>query len=259
DAGVPIKKAVAGIASGLMMESHTKYKVLTDIQGPEDHHGDMDFKVAGTSDGVTAVQMDVKVDGIPIKILDEALAAAKKARLEILEVITAEISKPRERISPNAPEIISIKIKPDQIGLVIGGGGKTIKEIKERTGAEIDIDDDGTVYLTGKNGSAQKASDIIAAMTHEYKRGERFTGEVVKLAEFGAFVKIGPGAEGLVHISEIAPWRVDRVEKLLHIGDKVPVIVKDIDEKERVKLSIRDADREFFTKAATPDEKNSGV
>ncbi len=250
DAGVPIKAPVAGIASGLMMSANyakdKKYKVLTDIQGPEDHHGDMDFKVAGTTQGVTAVQMDVKVGGIPLSILAEAFEKAKNARLRILDVMTKEIAAPRPDISPNAPKIISIKIKPDQIGMVIGSGGKTINEIMEKTLAEIDIEDDGTVFLTGKNGAAEAAKKIIEEMTHEYKPGERFDGEVTRLMEFGAFVRIGANAEGLVHISELASFRVDRVSDVVKEGDKVPVVVKEIDEKGRINLSIKRADPHFI-------------
>ena len=249
DAGVPIKAPVAGIASGLMMKSPTEYKVLTDIQGPEDHHGDMDFKVAGTRTGVTAVQMDVKVGGIPLKILAEAFEKAKTARFTILDVIEKAISAPREKINPNAPEIIVMKIKPDQIGLVIGSGGKTINEIRDVTHVEdITIEDDGTIFITGKNETAQKAKDIIYGMTREYLPGERFDGEVTRLMEFGAFVKIGPNAEGLVHVSEIAPFRVERVETYLKEGDKVPVVVKEVDEKGRINLSIKQADPNKFTK-----------
>ena len=197
DAGVPITRPVAGIASGLMMESSKKYKVLTDIQGPEDEYGDMDFKVAGTSEGITAVQMDVKVLGVTVEILRDALAAAKKARLHILGVMEKEIAAPRADINPNAPKIIAIKILPTQIGLIIGTGGKTINEIMEKTGAEIDIEDDGTVFITGKNGSAEAAKVIIESMTREYKAGERFSGVVTRLMEFGAFVRIGPNTERL--------------------------------------------------------------
>src|SRR3989344_1785845 len=252
DAGVPIKTPVAGIASGLMLSfdyaKDKKYKVLTDIQGPEDHHGDMDFKVAGTDNGVTAVQMDVKVNGIPIKILGEAFEAAKKARRQILEVIKKEISAPRSDISPNAPKIISIKIKPEQIGSIIGTGGKTINEIMEKTGAEIDIEDDGTVFFTGKNGSAEAAQKIVEEMTHEYKPGEKNEGSVTRLMDFGAFVKIGPNAEGMVHISEIAPFRIDQISSALQEGDIVPVMVKEIDEKGRINLSIKAADPSFAEK-----------
>ena len=248
DAGVPIKAPAAGIASGLMFKNDKEYKILTDIQGPEDHHGDMDFKVAGTDAGVTAVQMDVKVNGIPIKILDEAFTAAKKARLQILEVIKKEIAAPRLDISPNAPKIISIKIKPDQIGSVIGTGGKIINEIMEKTGAEIDIEDDGTVFFTGKNGAAEAAKKIVEEMTHEYQPGERYEGPVTRLMDFGAFVKIGPNAEGLVHISEIAPFRIDQISGALQEGDIVPVMVKEIDEKGRINLSIKAADPSFAEK-----------
>lgn len=253
DAGVPIKAPVAGIASGLMMLDENNYKLLTDIQGPEDHHGDMDFKVAGTRKGVTAIQMDVKVNGIPLKILSEALISAEKARLQILDVIEKEISAPRQKISPNAPEILVIKIKQNQIGLVIGGGGKTINEIKEKTGAEIDIEDDGTVYITGKNNSAQKAREIVEQMTHEYKAGEKFEeAEVVKITDFGAFVRIAPNTEGLVHISEIAPFRIENVFNVLKEGQKVPVIIKEIDNQDRIKLSIKDIKPDFIPKPEAP-------
>jgi len=245
DGGVPIKAPVAGIASGLMMDEQGNYKVLTDIQGPEDHYGDMDFKVAGTKNGVTAIQMDVKVAGVPIPALAEAFEKAKVARLKILDVILAEIPQARADISANAPKILVIKIKPDQIGGVIGSGGKVIKEIKEKTGAEIDIEDDGTVYCTGKDGSAEKARDIIEAMTHEYKAGEKYEGEVVKITDFGAFVKINGGTEGLVHVSEIAPFRIDNVSAILKPGDKVPVVVKGIDERDRISLSIKMADPDW--------------
>jgi len=249
DAGVPIKRPVAGIASGLMISpsypTDGKYKLLTDIQGPEDHHGDMDLKVAGTTVGITAVQMDVKVAGIQIPILAEALEKAKDARLRILDIIAKEISAPRPDTSPNAPKIIAIKIKPDQIGMVIGAGGKTINEIMEQTGAEIDIEDDGTIFLTGKGGAAEAAKTIIEEMTHEYKPGERFEGEVTRLMDFGAFVKIGRNAEGLVHISEMAPYRIEKVTDVVREGDRVPVVIKEIDEKNRINLSIKDADSGF--------------
>ena len=250
DAGVPISAPVAGIASGLMMKNEKEYKVLTDIQGPEDHHGDMDFKVAGTRTGVTAVQMDVKVDGIPIAILEEAFEKAKQARLKILAVMEAEIKIPRSDISPNAPKILILKIKPKQIGLIIGTGGKTINEIRDTTGVEgIDIEEDGTVFITGKNGSAEAAKKIIEDMTHEYKPGDRLIGTVVKIAEFGAFVSLDAITDGLVHVSEIAPFRIDRVESVLKVGDKVPVVVKEIDaERGRIKLSIKDADANFIKK-----------
>lgn len=255
DAGVPISSPVAGIASGLMMSldyaRDKKYKILTDIQGPEDHHGDMDFKVAGTKKGITAVQMDVKVSGIPLKILSEAFIKAKSARERILDLIEKEINAPRADISPNAPKILTIKIKKDQIGLIIGTGGKTINEIRDTTGVDgIDIEEDGTVFITGKNGTAEKARAIIEGMTKEYKVGEKFEGEVTRIADFGAFVAIGPNAEGLVHVSEIAPFRVENVSDVLCEGDKVPVVVINVDETGRIKLSIKQADPEFARKKA---------
>lgn len=247
DAGVPITKHVAGIASGLMMKNENEYAVLTDIQGPEDHHGDMDFKVAGTRDGITAIQMDVKVDGIPLSVLKIAFEKATSARNRILDVLEKAIASPRTDISARAPKILSTKIKQDQIGLVIGSGGKTIKEIKEKTGAEITIEDDGTVYVTGVNGSAEKAKAIIEDMTHEYKAGETFEGVVTRILDFGAFVKIGHTAEGLVHVSEIAPFRIEKVTDYVKEGMIVPVVVKEVDEKGRVNLSIKRINDKFFT------------
>ncbi len=250
DAGIPITAPVAGIASGLMMETADKYALITDIQGPEDHHGDMDFKVAGTRKGITGIQMDIKVDGIPVKILKEALVKAEKARLQILDVIEKEISAPRSDISPRAPKILSAKIKVDQIGLVIGTGGKTIKEIMEKTGAQIDIDDDGTVFFTGTNGSADAAKKIVLDMTREIKMGERFDAEVTKVVEFGAFARLAGQTEGLIHVSEIAPFRVDKVGDYLKEGDVVPVIVKGVDERGKISLSIKQVAPEKFTKKA---------
>jgi polyribonucleotide nucleotidyltransferase len=249
DGGVPIKAPVAGIAMGLMYESDTNYKILTDIQGPEDHYGDMDFKVAGTRAGITAIQLDVKVEGVPIKILGEAMIQSKKARLVIIDRIEKEISIPRKDISPNAPKILMIQIKPDQIGMIIGSGGKTIKEIKENSGAEISIEDDGTVYLTGKDGSAEKARQIIEEMTHEFKVGELLKGEIVKIADFGAFVRLNSWTDGMVHISEIASFRVERVNDILKEGMIVPVKIIQVDPfRGKISLSIREADKDFFSK-----------
>lgn len=252
DGGVPMKRPVAGIASGLMMDKEGNYKVLTDIQGPEDHYGDMDFKVAGTTNGITAIQMDVKVAGIPIPALAVAFEKAKNARIQILDVITKAIPEPRKDISVNAPKILMLKIKQDQIGGIIGSGGKTIKGIKEKTDADIDIEDDGTVYVTGKNGAAEKARDIIEAMTHEYKAGEKYEGTVMRVEAFGAFVNIAPDTDGLVHVSEIAPFRIDNVAEYLKVGDKVPVIVKGVDERERIALSIKSANPEFIKRKTPP-------
>jgi polyribonucleotide nucleotidyltransferase len=248
DAGVPITKPVAGIAMGLMSDGKT-FKVLTDIQGPEDHHGDMDFKVAGTKDGVTGVQMDVKVDGIPIPVLAEAFAQAKKARLQILEVITKEIAAPRSDISPRAPKILTTKVKVDQIGLVIGPGGKTINGIREKTACDdITIEEDGTIFVNGRNGAAEAAIKEIEDLTREYVAGDRFEGTVTRLMDFGAFVKIGANAEGLVHVSEVAPFRIDKISDAVKLGDTVPVVLKEIDEKGRYNLSIKAADPEWATR-----------
>jgi polyribonucleotide nucleotidyltransferase len=245
DAGVPIKRPVAGIASGLMMDG-SKYKVLTDIQGPEDEHGDMDFKVAGTREGVTAVQMDVKVNGIPLPILKEAFEKAKMARFRILDVIEKEISEPRKELSPKAPRILLVKVRPDQIGMVIGGGGKVINEIKDATGVEIDIEEDGTIYITGEMIGAEKAKSLIEAIVKEFKAGDRTTGVVVRVADFGVIVELGPKCDGMVHVSEIANFRIDRVESYMKIGMTVPILVKGLDDKGRLKLSIKDADPNFI-------------
>jgi len=244
DGGVPIKRPVAGIASGLMMQG-SEYVLLTDIQGPEDEHGDMDFKVAGTRDGVTAIQMDVKVGGIPVKVLAEALEKARVARLHILDVMDAAIAAPRPNISPRAPEILSLKIKPDQIGLVIGSGGKTINGIKDETGVEdITIEEDGTIYITGKNGTAAVAKARLEALTKVYLIGERVTAIVTKLADFGAFVKLPNGNEGLIHISELVPFRVEKVSDVLVLNETIETIVVKI-ENGKIGLSLKQADPEF--------------
>jgi len=245
DGGVPIKNPVAGIAMGLMIHGDD-HKILTDIQGPEDHHGHMDFKVAGTRNGVTAIQLDIKADGIPVPILVEALSGAKTAREQILDVIEGEIPETRKDISPLAPKILSMKVKEDQIGLVIGSGGKTINGIKDDTGVEdITIEDDGSIFITGKNGSAEKALEMIEALVHEYLPGEMCEGEVVKILDFGAFVRIGPNTDGMVHISEIAPFRIEKVTDALTEGEHVKVAVKEVDDRGRINLSIKAADPEF--------------
>ena len=259
DAGVPIERPVAGIAMGMMSDAKTgTYKVLTDIQGPEDHHGDMDFKVAGTSKGVTAVQMDVKVEGVPLRILAEAFAQAKKARMQILGVIEKELSAPRADISPRAPKILTIKVKVDQIGLVIGPGGKTINGIRERTLCDdITIEEDGTVFVTGKEGTADAALKEIYDLTREYMVGERLEGPVVRMLDFGAFVQIGPNTDGLVHVSEVAPFRIDKISDAVSIGEVVPVVIKEIDEKGRYNLSIKAADPEFASRKGLTPSKGS--
>lgn len=262
DAGVPIARPVAGIAMGMMSDETGAYKVLTDIQGPEDHHGDMDLKVAGTKDGVTAMQMDVKVEGVPVPVLIEAVTQAKQARLQILDVILKEIPIPRGDISERAPKIIVMHVKEDQIGLVIGPGGKMINGIRDSTGVtDINIEDDGTIFITGSNGSAEAAQKAIAELTHEYAVGEKYEGEVMRILDFGAFVKIGTNTEGLVHISEIAPFRIAKVTDALSEGERVSVIIKEIDERKRINLSIKDVDPQFAERkglkpAAVPNQEN---
>jgi len=262
DGGVPILAPVAGIAMGLMLrkaksrakvegsfdsaqDEEIEYKILTDIQGPEDHHGDMDFKVAGTKNGITAIQLDVKVEGVPIFILAEALKEAKKTRMQILETIEKELVGPRKDISPNAPKILTTTIKISQIGLLIGPGGKTINGIKDKTGAEVNVEDDGTVYCTGKNGSAETALKMVMDLTHEFMPGELTKGEVVKIMDFGAFVRLNQNTDGLVHISEIAPFRVNKVSDVLKEGDIVPVKIKEIDDRGKLSLSIKLADPNY--------------
>jgi polyribonucleotide nucleotidyltransferase len=246
DGGVPITKPVAGIASGLMMESALKYVLLTDIQGPEDEHGDMDFKVAGTRDGVTAIQMDVKVGGVTIEMLQGALEKARLARLEIITVLETEIAAPRPDISPRAPKILTLTVLQDQIGLVIGSGGKTINAIKDETGVEdITIEDDGTIFITGKAGSAEAARDRILALTHIFEVGEIIeTAEVTRIATFGAFVKLNAQSDGLLHISEIVPWRIENLDGILTVGDIVKVIVSKVEDG-KIGVSIKKIDPEW--------------
>ncbi|HAM95852.1 polyribonucleotide nucleotidyltransferase [Candidatus Azambacteria bacterium RIFCSPHIGHO2_01_46_10] len=241
--GVPIKRPAAGIAMGLMMDKKGNYKVLTDIQGPEDHHGDMDLKVAGTSEGVTGLQMDVKIEGVTLQILKDAFAQAKKARLEILEKITAVISGPRTELSPFAPKIVSFKINPDKIGAVIGPGGKIINEIIEKTGAIIDIEDDGSVFITCVDAqAAQKAVEWVKNIAREAKVGEIYQGKVVKIMDFGAFVELFPGQDGMVHISELASYRVAKVEDVVKVGDIIPVKVLEVDPASgKIRLSLKQA------------------
>ncbi|MEK7120144.1 MAG: polyribonucleotide nucleotidyltransferase [Patescibacteria group bacterium] len=244
DGGVPIKSPVAGIAMGLMLLGED-YKILTDIQGPEDHYGDMDFKVAGTKDGVTALQMDVKVEGATIKMLEEGLAQAKKARLQILSVMEKAINAPRENLSPFAPRIFVLKINPEKIGDVIGPGGKMINKIIKETGAKIDIEQTGEVFISAINEeSAQKAIKWVNDLTREVKPGESFQGKVMRLMNFGAFVEILPGQEGMVHISEMSTGRVDKVEDVVKLGQEVSVRVKEIDSQGRINLTMLSEEEE---------------
>ncbi len=245
DAGVPIRSPVAGVAVGLMKNEKGEYKLLADIQGPEDHHGDMDFKAAGTEKGITAIQMDVKIEGITKEILKEALEVGKKSRLQILKTILQTIDKPRASLSEFAPKILILQINPEKIREVIGPGGKVINEIIEETGVSIDIEDSGKVFVTAeKEEAAKKAIDWIKNITREVKVGEIFQGNVKRILDFGAFVEIFPGTQGLVHISQLAPYRVGKVEDVVKVGQIVPVKVISIDEQGRINLSLKDAKKQ---------------
>ena len=240
DAGVPIASPVTGIAIGLIKEGDD-YKILTDIQGPEDHYGDMDLKVAGTEKGITAIQMDLKIDGITVKILEQALDQAKKARLKILDEIKKVISKPRSELSPFAPRIITFQISPEKIGDVIGKGGKIINEIIQECGVTIDIEDSGQVFITSESEeSAQKALEWIKNLTREVKIGEIFDGRVKRILEFGAFVEILPGQEGMIHISKLSSGRVEKVTDVVNLGDTVKVQVISVDDQGRINLSLKE-------------------
>ncbi len=240
DAGVPIKAQAAGIAMGLMSDAKGNYKILTDIQGPEDHFGDMDLKVAGTKNGVTALQMDVKVEGISSKVFQEAIMQAREARLYILEELDKVLPAPRPDLSKYAPRITSFFINPDKIRDVIGPGGKIINEIIKETEVTIDIDDSGLVLITSKDAEqARRATDWINDLVKEAKVGETYNGIVTRIIDFGAFVEIFPGTEGLLHISEIASYRVNAVSDVLKVGDAVKVKVKAIDHLGRVNLTAK--------------------
>jgi polyribonucleotide nucleotidyltransferase len=239
DAGVPITDVVAGIAMGLVMDPDGKsYQILTDIQGVEDHLGDMDFKVAGTEKGVTAFQMDIKVQGITFEIFAKALEQAHKARLDILRQMKGVIDKPRAEISRFAPRIMSIKIDPEKIGAVIGKGGETIRSIQDETGAKIEIDDDGTVCVSAVDVAAvEKAIGIIQGITAEVEVGEVYRGKVRKVTDFGAFIEILPGKDGLCHISKLSEERVGKVSDICREGDYMNVRVADVDKLGRINLS----------------------
>lgn len=242
DAGVPIKKPVAGIAMGVITGKDGSYKVLSDIQGLEDHYGDMDFKVAGTKDGITAMQMDVKIDGLTPAMLKGALSQAREGRLFIMDKMLSVIPEPRAEMSPYAPRIITLHINPEKIRDVIGPGGKMINQIIDETGVSIDIEDDGSVFITSADEtSARKAVDWVMNITREVKAGELFQGRVTRIMNFGAFVEVLPNQEGLVHISELADQRVEKVEDIVKVGDVIPVIVREIDAQGRINLSHKQA------------------
>ncbi len=243
DAGVPIKAPVSGVAMGLIKDGD-KFAVLTDILGDEDHLGDMDFKVAGTPEGVTALQMDIKIDGITKEIMEQALSQAKDARIYILDEMSKVISKPKEEMSDHAPRIITIKIHPDKIRDVIGKGGAVIRALTEETGATIDIQDDGTVNIAAVEGTAgEEAKRRIEQITAEVEEGMIYDGKVVKLMDFGAFVNVLPGKDGLVHISQIAEERVNEVSDFLSEGQSVRVKVLEVDRQGKIRLTMKDIEQ----------------
>jgi polyribonucleotide nucleotidyltransferase len=241
DAGVPIKAPVAGIAMGLIKDEPTgRVAILSDIQGLEDFLGDMDFKVAGTEKGITAIQMDIKIKGIDENILRTALGQARDGRMHILGKMLAVLDKPREELSKWAPKIISFSIDPEKIGDVIGKSGKVINKIIEITGVKIDISDDGKVFIaTNDLEMADKAKKIVMTIVENVKVGEVYEGSVVKIMDFGAFVELVPGKDGMIHISKLSKRRVEKVTDVVNVGDKVEVEVIKIDEKGRIDLKLR--------------------
>jgi polyribonucleotide nucleotidyltransferase len=254
DAGVPISDPVAGISIGLVKEPD-RFVLLTDIMGDEDHFGDMDFKVAGTVRGITGIQLDLKIDGINDEIIRATLDQARDARREILKHIVTTLRYPRTEISPRAPRLLVLQINPEKIGLLIGPGGKTIKGIQESTGAKIDIDDDGTVYISHAEGAgAEAAKAKVEALTEEVRIGKVYEGRVTSVKEFGAFIEILPGRDGLCHISELDDKYVDKVESVCKVGDVLQVKVIAIDDQDRVKLSRKALLREQSGRPAGPDE-----
>jgi polyribonucleotide nucleotidyltransferase len=237
DAGVPISKPVSGAAMGLIKEGD-EVRILTDIQGIEDFLGDMDFKVAGTDKGITALQMDMKITGLPIQVIADAIHQAKPARLHILEKMLATIDQPRTELSPYAPRLLSFKIDPEMIGMVIGPGGKKIKAITEQTGAKVDIDDDGTVTVSSIEGEkAKQAKALIESIVFKPQSGDVFVGTVTRVIPIGAFVEFMPGQEGMIHISQLADYRVGKVEDEVNVGDEVIVKVREIDGRGRINLT----------------------
>ena len=239
DAGVPIDAPVSGIAMGLVQDQDTgDYVVLTDIQGVEDHLGDMDFKVAGSNHGVTALQMDLKVKGLDFDILRIALEQARLGRLHIMEKMLEVLPESREELSPNAPRILTVSVDPEKIGKIIGPGGKTVRALQERYEVKIDIDDDGSVFISGLNGpAAEEARREIESLTEEVEIGKIYTGQVVRVEAYGAFVNLLPGVDGLVHISQLADYRVNNVEEIANVGDELTTMVIDIDPAGKIRLS----------------------
>jgi len=261
EAGVPIKSPVSGVAMGLITdETGSRYQILTDIQGTEDHLGDMDFKVAGTAAGITALQMDIKISGLSTQMMKEALEQAKVARMSIMEKMLAVIPEPRAELKDFAPRIITVKIPVDKIGALIGPGGKNIRALQEETGTKIDIEEDGTVYIASTDGVGAKiAQERVEALGDQAVVGNIYTGKVVRIADFGAFVEILPGVDGLVHISQLDSERVNKVEDVVGMGDEITVMVTDIDPQGKIRLS-RQAVLEGWTaeEAREKDQRKPG-
>ena len=240
DAGVPIKAPVAGIAMGLITGDNGRYVVLTDIQGLEDHIGDMDFKVAGTRDGITALQMDIKISGLSAQILEEALEQAREARLAILDRMLETIAEPRPSIKPHAPRMLVVQVDPEKIGTVIGPSGKTVRGIQEQTGAKIDIEDDGRIFISSSDGlAAERAREMVESLTTPVKVGNIYTGKVVRITDFGAFIEIAPKTDGMVHVSQLADHPVRAVSDEVSLGQEVTVMVIAVDEGGKIRLSRR--------------------
>jgi len=260
DAGVPIKAPVAGVAMGLITDESGRYKILTDIQGTEDHLGDMDFKVAGTAQGITALQMDIKISGLSAQMMREALEQAHIARMSIMEKMLAVLPAPRPELKPHAPRIITVKIPVEKIGALIGPGGKNIRSLQEETHTKIDVQEDGTVYIASTGGEGAKvAQERVEALGESAAIGNIYTGKVVRIADFGAFVEILPGVDGLVHISQLDSERVNKVEDIVNMGDEITVMVTDIDPQGKIRLS-RQAVLEGWTaeEAREKDQRKPG-
>jgi polyribonucleotide nucleotidyltransferase len=237
DAGVPLRAPVAGIAMGLISDG-SKYAILTDIQGLEDHLGDMDFKVAGTAKGITALQMDLKIKGISYQIMGEALEHARVARMTIMDVMLKALPEPRKTLSQYAPRLLVIKIDPEKIGSIIGPGGKTIRSIQDKYKVKIDIEEDGTVFVAADTGAtADRVIEVIQGMTEEAVIGRIYTGKVTRVEPYGVFVEFLPGKDGLVHISQLSDHRIEKIEDEVSIGDELMVMVTDIDPSGKVRLS----------------------
>jgi polyribonucleotide nucleotidyltransferase len=257
DAGVPISKMVAGISVGLVKEGN-RSELLVDILGEEDHFGDMDFKVCGTRDGITAIQLDIKIEGLDYRIIRETLYRAKTARMKILDIMAGTLAEPRATISQWAPRLLTVKIDPEKIGKLIGPGGKNIKKLQADTGANIDIEDDGTVYISSPDAAAaEKCRDIVEAMTAEVKVGKIYQGVVVSIKDFGAFVEIAPDTDGLCHVSELSDKYVERVTDVVNMGDEIKVKVLLIDDQGRIKLSRKAAMKELGE--TDPDPVGAGA